>query len=833
MVGRRILKTFPTARRIGIIQPTSPALILVWLAALKAGKEPCFLQYPTEKISKDYWRDSIRHTIAGCQLEGLIHDSTTLPHQPGELAEALLIDGEMGELAPGADVISEGAIIQLSSGTTGHKKGVRITLPRLKLHVENYNQVMRLGADDTIVSWLPLYHDMGFIACFVMPLMLKVPIVMIDPMTWVRQPGTLFSAINKHRGTVCYMPNFGFEVMARQNATTAPDTMRHWISCSEPTYVQTLERFCQRTGARPETVSTCYGMAENVFAVSQSRGLKILESEDVKVVSCGQPIPGTQVKIVEGELCVKSDTSLDAYLGSEDVRDAEEFYATGDLGALIDGEIVISGRKRDVMISAGKKYFLNDLDFALGQILPDSAGRIAALADYDDALGTERVTFLVERNCFWETGGLQEISQKLKAAANLEMFQIHFVPQFFITKTSSGKINRKKTLQDWQACREWQTSGGARTLETLDGLSTSFQAKVEKSFSSLPKNAPLGSLLDSLGTVMMRLICEDHGLEYDPQAGLEELSQRLASPARKEETKVFSIVALVDGIKLGFGSGNGFITEEFIAKVAAEVGRPVSVEHVCAPPAQILVSDVIFHDYFMPRDLDGKYRAFSTVIQKIKNASLILIDDEDAFRLRDFCVYPRLSHRFGNDPQADLLAHRLAAYTQNHHLLAREVVPGKDLPPDQVTPSIRHLSFHLRTPIMKLAFHKQFERFTKDWDYTQYRNYVSDVDYQQNPVNAAGIQGAILQFIRARKEEFRCPQGVATPKLTLKDPPHFCSFLINRQAVDFIVGQYESFCIGGLPSSLPYLEQQLKKLGRQFFYASTINPGRTDFDSNT
>ncbi len=338
-LSRQISKTFPTAKRIGVVHATGPTLILIWLALLKAGKEPCLLQYPTEKISKDYWRDSIRHTVVDCALEGLIHDSATLAHQPGELAPALLLDGEIDELTPAADEIPDGAVIQLSSGTTGQKKGVRITAARLKLHVENYNRIMRLDADDVVVSWLPLYHDMGFIACFVMPLMLRVPIVMIDPMSWVKEPGTLFSAIEKYRGTVCYMPNFGFEVMARQAGNPALSKIRHWVSCSEPTYFQTLVRFCRQTGVVPAAVSTCYGMAENVFAVSQSRGLKTLDCDGAKIISCGKPIPGTEIKFRDGELHVKSDTSLESYIGAEDVRNAEGFYATGDLGTMSKGRL--------------------------------------------------------------------------------------------------------------------------------------------------------------------------------------------------------------------------------------------------------------------------------------------------------------------------------------------------------------------------------------------------------------------------------------------------------------------------------------------------------------
>src|SRR6185437_66815 len=103
-------------------------------------------------------------------------------------------------------------------------------------------KVLRLRPEDRIVSWLPLYHDMGYIACFVMPIMLGIDVVMIDPVTWVSRPALLFDAIQQCGGTVCYMPNFGFELMSRQGSRVLPG-VRHWISCSEPISEATGRRF--------------------------------------------------------------------------------------------------------------------------------------------------------------------------------------------------------------------------------------------------------------------------------------------------------------------------------------------------------------------------------------------------------------------------------------------------------------------------------------------------------------------------------------------------------------------------------------------------------------
>ncbi|MEO6992248.1 MAG: AMP-binding protein, partial [Lacunisphaera sp.] len=686
------------------------------------------------------------------------------------------------------------------------------------------------GKDDVIVSWLPLYHDMGFIACFVMPLLLKVPVVMIDPMTWVKHPESLLNAIDEYCGTVCYMPNFGFEVMARQQAKASLATMRHWISCSEPTYFPTLEQFCRKLGVAPATVSTCYAMAENVFAVTQSKGVKTVEHAGEKLVSCGSVIPSTRVKLVDDEIWVKSDTSLESYIGTGDVRDADGFYATGDLGMIVDGEVYVSGRKRDVMISGGRKYFLNDLDFAAGKIMRESAGRIAALAEHNQHLGTETVTLLVERPNFWDTSERKSLIDALRETTDLEAIEVHFVPPTFITKTSSGKINRKKTLEDWHT---FQTAKSRQTEPTVSGENQAIllAEKIEQSFASLPRDRPLGTELDSLGAVLMRLICDSQGVEYSPEATVDELLQQTGrKPAELPSDRIYSIVALVDGVKLGFGSDGGFITPQFIAEVSRIVGAPVRVEHIAVPPASILFSDLIFHDYFMPRDPGSKYGPFSAVIQKIKRASLVLIDDEDAFRLREYCAYPRLSHRFNQEANADLLGHRLQSYTLNHHLLPREVVTGRDIDPSQITATIEQMANYLKTPVMKLAFHQQFQGFTKGWDYTQYRQYISDVDYQENPVRFPEIQAAIINFIQSHRENVRYTTGAATEKLVLKDLPHFCSFVFNVKAVDYVLGRYRSFCICGLPSSIPYIEKELRKAGKPFFYSTSLNPERTDYD---
>lgn len=828
-LSRQIADRFPLEVRLGIIFPTCPELVLIWLAVLQAGKEPCLLQYPTEKASIEYWRDSVENAVHACALEGLVHGSSITALIPDAFArQTFVVDGPFIADDPSNFRITDGHIIQLSSGTTGYRKGIRFSLGELAAHVADYNQVIQLTPKDTIVSWLPLYHDMGFIACFVMPLILGIPLVMIDPVTWIKSPGLLFEAINLHGGTVCYLPNFGFEVLSRQSDLAPVEGMRLWISCSEPSYEPTLVKFCETTRTPASKVATCYAMAENVFAVTLSQGIKSALFEGTSVVSCGRPIPGVELKVVDGEVWVRSQTALRAYVGGESILDADDFYPTGDMGCLDNGELYVFGRKRDIMISAGKKYFLNDLDYTLGKLYPASAGRIASLADFNDRLGTQRALFLLEGGRFWDSEYRRTETSRISNAVGMELFEAHFVPPFFITKTSSGKINRKKTLQDWKAHRAFMESGSSAAGAVADDAR--FKRRVTDSFASIRLDVPIKEQIDSLGSVVLRLICEDSGIAFDPASTINALADASGQSAPGALDEIVSIVALVDGVKLGSLGGEGYLTSAFIARLERKFGRKVRVEHFAVPPAPILFSDLVFHEYFMPRDQGPKYAAVSLVLGAIRKASLILVDDEDSLRMLDYCAYPRLSFRFINNPQSDLIAHRLATYTRDHHLLARDVVLGGDIDRGTITPMLGQLEQYLDVPIMKLAFHGEFRAYSDSWDYREYRNNLSDAHYSKNPVNAEAIQDAILGFIDRNVGRIRFRRGVPTASLVMKDPAHFCSFLLNAKAVDFAISHFKSFCIAGLPSSAPYIEKRLKLLGKPYFFSGNLSPQREDFD---
>jgi acyl-CoA synthetase (AMP-forming)/AMP-acid ligase II len=339
----------------------------------------------------------------------------------------------------------------MSSGTTGHRKPIAYSLAEIEAHVACYNRLMMIDGDDVVASWLPLYHDMGFVACFVMPMVLGAKLVLIDPIDWVEDPVLLYQAIDEYRGSICYMPNFGFEVMARCTAGRRFPSMRKWVSCAEPVSPATARRFLSATQTEEESFSACYAMAENVFAVTQSDGFDVVQVDGKPAVSCGQPIDGAQLRIVDGEIHIRSATSIAAYLDGPEITDDDGYFPSGDLGTLTERGLVVLGRKRDILIQAGTKYFLSDLDLSLNELFPEVRGRACSLAAWSEREGTEHPLFLIERRQFFDRADLARMADAVRAATNLAHFEVEFVPPFFVSKTSSGKINRPETLRHWQA----------------------------------------------------------------------------------------------------------------------------------------------------------------------------------------------------------------------------------------------------------------------------------------------------------------------------------------------------------------------------------------------
>jgi acyl-CoA synthetase (AMP-forming)/AMP-acid ligase II len=390
------------------------------------------------------------------------------------------------------------ALLQHSSGTTGLQKGVALTHQAVFNQLESYSPALRLTPKDVIVSWLPLYHDMGLIAGFLMPILWGIPLVIMSPFEWVRAPYRLMQAVSRYKGTLSWLPNFAYNFCAqkmreRDLAGVDLSSWRAISNCSEPMRYASHQAFFERFrpyGLRPEALATCYAMAENVFAVTQGgldgpvtvdeidRDAFQIERQarpatpgrpSIKMLSAGRPVRGTQVNVVAedgrllpersvGEVTLRSDCMLAGYYHRPDATEKafrDGWYLTGDYGYMAAGEVYISGRKKDLIIVGGKNIYPQDLEVLAMEVEGVHPGRVVAFGVFNEEAGTEDVVIVAEVDIQAEAEREQiaaSIRQVVTRGSAVALRNVYITGPHWIAKTSSGKTarlaNRDKYLEE-------------------------------------------------------------------------------------------------------------------------------------------------------------------------------------------------------------------------------------------------------------------------------------------------------------------------------------------------------------------------------------------------
>ena len=265
-------------------------LVYSFFGAILYGAIPSIMPFLTEKLSPERYQEDMRALIKITRPAAIVtypefYETVTGTLQAGDSVravlrsnavapvEALVLSSLRGLERKEEDIV----LLQHSSGTTGLQKGVALSHQAVLNQLRCYADSIRMTAEDVIVSWLPLYHDMGLIAGFIMPILNRVPLVLMSPFDWVRAPYRLLQAVSQYRGTLTWLPNFAYNFCAqkiRERDLEGVDlsSWRAVINCSEPMRWESHQLFIKRFqpyGLRPEALATCYAMAENVFAVTQ------------------------------------------------------------------------------------------------------------------------------------------------------------------------------------------------------------------------------------------------------------------------------------------------------------------------------------------------------------------------------------------------------------------------------------------------------------------------------------------------------------------------------------------------------------------------------------
>ncbi len=379
-------------------------------------------------------------------------------------------------------------LLQHSSGTTGLQKGVALSHQAVFNQLDAYNHALNLSSDDVIVSWLPLYHDMGLIAGFLMPILSGVPLVLSSPFDWVRAPYRLLQSVSKYKGTLSWLPNFAYNFCAqkiRDRSLEGVDlsSWRGIINCSEPVRWESHQVFYERFksfGLKMNALQTSYAMAENVFGVTQSDLSRPPQVEEIdreafmseriarsavggypamKMMSSGKPLSNTRVRVLDehgkdvaerviGEIALQSDCMLTGYYNRDDATKKaflDGWYLTGDFGYISRGEVYVTGRKKDMIIVGGKNIYPQDLESLTYEVPGVHAGRSVAFGIFDEEVGTEDVVIIAEVDSE-ELTQQEQIAEAIRSHVTknsaIALHYVKVVGPKWILKTSSGKTAR-------------------------------------------------------------------------------------------------------------------------------------------------------------------------------------------------------------------------------------------------------------------------------------------------------------------------------------------------------------------------------------------------------
>ena len=489
--------------RIVIIMPQGIAAMTTFVAAMMLGAVPAFLAYPNFKVEPAKYRSGLAGVTANLSAKAVVIDRDF----PEEMLECVAVGAETKLIRAGGDhsgqetfepsnrVSSDSlAFMQHSAGTTGLQKGVALTHAAVLRQLEHLAEALKIdGGSDRIYSWLPLYHDMGLIACFILPMVYHAPIVMQSPIDWVMQPEAMLQVISDCKCTLAWMPNFAFQFVPRRTpqkrwADYDVSSLRLLINCSEPVRASSMAEFQKAFGIRDGVIQSSYAMAENVFAVTQSdissagpariwidaqqfrsthSVVPVAEGtpDAVSFTSSGSLLSGQQVRITDdagqsaasdsaGEILIKSDCLFDGYYNRPDLTSAafvDGWYRTGDLGFYSDGELYVVGRKKDLLIIGGENIYPQDIEEIVAGHPAIHDGRAVAMGVYNPSLGTEEVVAVAEvesEAMLADAPQLeQEIRTKVVAALGIAVKTIFLKPPRWIVKSTAGKAARSATRE--------------------------------------------------------------------------------------------------------------------------------------------------------------------------------------------------------------------------------------------------------------------------------------------------------------------------------------------------------------------------------------------------
>lgn len=519
----------PAGGRVALMLPTSPAFFISFAGILLAGAVPVPIYPPfrADRIEEYAARQSaILNNAEVCMLltfrrgeavAKLLRPRVRSLKEVADAEKVIEAADKAPPPAPGAlspqlvgrrvRQSSDLAMLQYTSGSTGDPKGVMLTHANLLANIRAVGQAVKLGPGDVVVSWLPLYHDMGLIGAWLTPLHFALPVAVMSPLAFLTRPEKWLHAFHKHRGTLAAAPNFAYELCVRKIADRDIEGLdlsswRAALNGAEPVNPETLERFGERfarCGFRRKAQLPVYGLAEATLAVTvpplgrrpridrvkrepftlKGQAVPVpvpAEAEEetaISFVSSGRPVPGHEVRIVDGKgnpvpertegfLWFRGPSATSGYYrnpkategllpeGTTASDGGFPWVNSGDRAYRAEGEIYVTGRVKDIIIKGGRNLYPHEVEELAARAAGIRKGCVVAFGLSDEGSGTEKLVVAAEtreQDATRLAAIAANVTELVSRGLGLPPDRVELIPPGSIPKTSSGKLRREETKQ--------------------------------------------------------------------------------------------------------------------------------------------------------------------------------------------------------------------------------------------------------------------------------------------------------------------------------------------------------------------------------------------------
>lgn len=494
---------------VAILGPTSRALMTIIRGCWMGGMASMVLPLPMRMASLDVFVETTRARIRHGDAKVVLIDDLLADFYEPAAGDPPIIP--MRSVMPGTAGVPSGealevpspdperlVILQYTSGSTSEPKGVMIPDRVLSANIDGCCAAAELSPDEVMVSWLPLYHDMGLVGCFALPMTKGVNLVQAAPQDFLAHPGNWMQWISDYRGTATAGPNFSW-VLATRALKRMSDidlsSLTLALSGAEPVDPKAVDAFVKAAepfGFSAGGVFPAFGMAEVAIGGSfprRGRGLlcdtvdrevlernrmakpiEVVDDDDLELSArrlplLGKPVPGLELKVVDpdtfgelperhvGELLLRGTSVTPGYYKRPDAT-AELFHdgwlCTGDLGYVLDGELVLCGRIKDVIIVGGRNVFPEDIERAVGALDGVRAGNVIAFG-MEGYKGKESVVVVAEVRTDDPESVRHDIHHRTLEVCGLPPRDVMLVKPSSLPKTSSGKLQRAKCRETYLA----------------------------------------------------------------------------------------------------------------------------------------------------------------------------------------------------------------------------------------------------------------------------------------------------------------------------------------------------------------------------------------------